>query len=176
MTAAIIGPRTMEHLESQLGAADVALSDDVLDRIDEIVPPGHEREPARRRLRAAGAGRGVAAPPSCVTTSAHERIQRQGRGRHRCGQRDRALERAAVRAPRRQGARDRHRRRRRRRRRPARSANATAHTVDSTDPQALEGLAAKVFEEDRAVDVLHNNAGIGHAATSRRRPSRTGSA
>ncbi|MCU1380484.1 MAG: aldo/keto reductase [Acidimicrobiales bacterium] len=40
VTAAIIGPRTMEHLESQLGAADVALSSDVLDRIDKIVPPG----------------------------------------------------------------------------------------------------------------------------------------
>ena len=40
VTAAIIGPRTMEHLESQLGAADVVLSDDVLDAIDEIVPPG----------------------------------------------------------------------------------------------------------------------------------------
>jgi aryl-alcohol dehydrogenase-like predicted oxidoreductase len=40
VTAAIIGPRTMEQLESQLGAADVELSDDILDRIDEIVPPG----------------------------------------------------------------------------------------------------------------------------------------
>ena len=40
ITAPIIGPRTMEQLESQLGAADVELSDDVLDRIDEIVPPG----------------------------------------------------------------------------------------------------------------------------------------
>jgi len=40
VTSAIIGPRTMEHLESQLGAADVVLADDVLDRIDEIVPPG----------------------------------------------------------------------------------------------------------------------------------------
>jgi aryl-alcohol dehydrogenase-like predicted oxidoreductase len=40
VTSAIIGPRTMEHLESQLGAADRVLSDDVLDRIDEIVPPG----------------------------------------------------------------------------------------------------------------------------------------
>ena len=30
----------MEHLESQITAADVTLSDDVLDRIDEIVPPG----------------------------------------------------------------------------------------------------------------------------------------
>jgi aryl-alcohol dehydrogenase-like predicted oxidoreductase len=40
VTAAIIGPRTMEHLDSQIGAADVVLSDDVLDAIDEIVPPG----------------------------------------------------------------------------------------------------------------------------------------
>jgi aryl-alcohol dehydrogenase-like predicted oxidoreductase len=40
VTAAIIGPRTMEHLESQLSAADIELPDDVLDRIDEIVPPG----------------------------------------------------------------------------------------------------------------------------------------
>jgi aryl-alcohol dehydrogenase-like predicted oxidoreductase len=40
VTAPIIGPRTMEHLESQLSAADVELSDDVLDRIDEIVAPG----------------------------------------------------------------------------------------------------------------------------------------
>ena len=40
VTAAIIGPRTMEQLEGQLGAADVVLDDDVLDRIDEIVPPG----------------------------------------------------------------------------------------------------------------------------------------
>ncbi len=40
VTAAIIGPRTIEHLESQLTAADVVLSDEVLDRIDEIVPPG----------------------------------------------------------------------------------------------------------------------------------------
>jgi aryl-alcohol dehydrogenase-like predicted oxidoreductase len=40
VTAAIIGPRTMEHLESQLGGADVVLSDELLDRIDEIVPPG----------------------------------------------------------------------------------------------------------------------------------------
>jgi aryl-alcohol dehydrogenase-like predicted oxidoreductase len=40
VTSAIIGPRTMEHLESQLSAADVTLSADVLDRIDEIAPPG----------------------------------------------------------------------------------------------------------------------------------------
>ena len=40
VTAAIIGPRTMEHLESQLGATEVRLEPEVLDRIDEIVPPG----------------------------------------------------------------------------------------------------------------------------------------
>ena len=40
ITGAIIGPRTMEHLESQLSAGDVELSTDVLDRIDEIVAPG----------------------------------------------------------------------------------------------------------------------------------------
>jgi aryl-alcohol dehydrogenase-like predicted oxidoreductase len=40
ITAPIIGPRTMEHLESQLAAADVVLDQAVLDRIDEIVPPG----------------------------------------------------------------------------------------------------------------------------------------
>jgi aryl-alcohol dehydrogenase-like predicted oxidoreductase len=65
VTAPIIGPRTMEQLESQLGAADVTLSDDLLDRIDKIVPPGTTlnregdsgylppalREPALRRRR-----------------------------------------------------------------------------------------------------------------------------
>jgi hypothetical protein len=40
VTAPIIGPRTMQQLEDQLEAADVALPWDVLDRIDEIVPPG----------------------------------------------------------------------------------------------------------------------------------------
>jgi aryl-alcohol dehydrogenase-like predicted oxidoreductase len=46
VTAAIIGPRTMEHLESQLPAADVSLSDELLDRIDEIVPPGSNVSPS----------------------------------------------------------------------------------------------------------------------------------
>ncbi len=45
VTAPIIGPRTMEQLESQLGATDVTLSDDVLDAIDEIVPPGTNLNP-----------------------------------------------------------------------------------------------------------------------------------
>jgi aryl-alcohol dehydrogenase-like predicted oxidoreductase len=68
VTAAIIGPRTMEQLESQLGAADVTLDEAILDRIDEIVPPGTnvnpvdggwqnpDLEPAARRRRADGPG------------------------------------------------------------------------------------------------------------------------
>jgi aryl-alcohol dehydrogenase-like predicted oxidoreductase len=48
VTAAIIGPRTMEQLESQLPAAETRLSADVLDRIDEIVPPGVNVNPADR--------------------------------------------------------------------------------------------------------------------------------
>jgi aryl-alcohol dehydrogenase-like predicted oxidoreductase len=46
VTAAIIGPRTMEQLQSQLTAADVELSDEVLDRIDAIVAPGVNLNPA----------------------------------------------------------------------------------------------------------------------------------
>jgi len=40
VTSAIVGPRTMEQLESYLPALEVVLSDDVLDRIDAIVAPG----------------------------------------------------------------------------------------------------------------------------------------
>jgi aryl-alcohol dehydrogenase-like predicted oxidoreductase len=40
VTAAIIGPRTMEHLDGLLAGVEVRLTDDILDRIDEIVPPG----------------------------------------------------------------------------------------------------------------------------------------
>src|SRR5579884_396394 len=40
VSSAIIGPRTMEQLESQLGAAELRLDAGLLDRIDEIVPPG----------------------------------------------------------------------------------------------------------------------------------------
>jgi aryl-alcohol dehydrogenase-like predicted oxidoreductase len=46
VTCAIIGPRTMEHLQSQLPAAEVTLTGDVLDRIDEIVAPGLTINPA----------------------------------------------------------------------------------------------------------------------------------
>ena len=66
VTSAIIGPRTMDQLESQLPAADVALTEDVLDRIDELVAPGvtinpddnnyseAELSPAARRRHRAG--------------------------------------------------------------------------------------------------------------------------
>jgi aryl-alcohol dehydrogenase-like predicted oxidoreductase len=40
VSSVIIGPRTMEQLEGSLAAENVRLSTDVLDRIDEIVPPG----------------------------------------------------------------------------------------------------------------------------------------
>jgi aryl-alcohol dehydrogenase-like predicted oxidoreductase len=40
VTSALLGARTMEQLDDLLAGVDVALTDDVLDRIDEIVPPG----------------------------------------------------------------------------------------------------------------------------------------
>ena len=40
VSAAIVGPRTIEHLDSQLPAAALTLDAAVLDRIDEIVAPG----------------------------------------------------------------------------------------------------------------------------------------
>lgn len=46
ITSAIIGPRTMEQLESQLPAADVHLPADILDRIDELAAPGMTVNPA----------------------------------------------------------------------------------------------------------------------------------
>jgi Aldo/keto reductase family len=40
VTSAIIGPRTMEQLDDVLAGVNVTLTDEILDRIDEIVPPG----------------------------------------------------------------------------------------------------------------------------------------
>ncbi|GII80500.1 aldo/keto reductase [Sphaerisporangium rufum] len=67
VTSVITGPRTMEQLESLLKGASLVLEDDVLDRIDEIVPPGTDlyqadgawrpvslTDPARRRRPLAG--------------------------------------------------------------------------------------------------------------------------
>jgi aryl-alcohol dehydrogenase-like predicted oxidoreductase len=46
VTSAIIGPRTMDQLTDLLAGASVTLDDDVLDRIDQIVPPGVNLNPA----------------------------------------------------------------------------------------------------------------------------------
>ncbi|HXS61578.1 MAG TPA: aldo/keto reductase [Streptosporangiaceae bacterium] len=40
VTSVIIGPRTMDQLRDTLGGADLTLTDEILDRIDQIVPPG----------------------------------------------------------------------------------------------------------------------------------------
>jgi aryl-alcohol dehydrogenase-like predicted oxidoreductase len=45
VTAAIIGPRALDHLDGLLGGCDVVLGDALLDRIDEIVPPGVDVAP-----------------------------------------------------------------------------------------------------------------------------------
>ncbi|MEV7099560.1 aldo/keto reductase [Amycolatopsis sp. NPDC051045] len=45
VTSALIGPRTLEHLHSQLAAADTVLSADVLDEIDTVVAPGLDLAP-----------------------------------------------------------------------------------------------------------------------------------
>lgn len=45
VTAAILGPRTIEHLDDALAGMNVVLSDEILDRIDQIVPPGMEIGP-----------------------------------------------------------------------------------------------------------------------------------
>jgi aryl-alcohol dehydrogenase-like predicted oxidoreductase len=45
VTSAILGPRTMEQLDDLLAGAEVTLDDEVLDRIDEIAPPGTDAGP-----------------------------------------------------------------------------------------------------------------------------------
>lgn len=45
VTSAIIGPRTMEQLDGLLAGADVVLDDEILNLIDEIVPPGVDVAP-----------------------------------------------------------------------------------------------------------------------------------
>jgi aryl-alcohol dehydrogenase-like predicted oxidoreductase len=45
VTAVIIGPRTPEQLSDLLTGADVELGDDILDQIDEIIPPGANLNP-----------------------------------------------------------------------------------------------------------------------------------
>ncbi|MFG1939099.1 aldo/keto reductase [Micromonospora tulbaghiae] len=48
VTGAIIGPRTPEHLHSQLAAADTVLTADVLDAVDAIVAPGVDLAPQEK--------------------------------------------------------------------------------------------------------------------------------
>lgn len=60
ISSAIVGPRTLAHLESALTAPGVVLGDDVLDAIDEIVPPGGaviERDQGHRPLALHDPGR-----------------------------------------------------------------------------------------------------------------------
>ncbi|MGQ5262558.1 aldo/keto reductase [Micromonospora sp. ZYX-F-536] len=45
VTSAIIGPRTMAQLDDLLAGADVTLTDEILDRIDDIAPPGTDAGP-----------------------------------------------------------------------------------------------------------------------------------
>ncbi|MBO0901715.1 aldo/keto reductase [Cellulomonas sp. zg-ZUI199] len=48
VTSALIGPRTLEHLHSQLAAAGTVLTEDVLDAVDAIVPPGVDLAPGEK--------------------------------------------------------------------------------------------------------------------------------
>ncbi|MFC4070084.1 aldo/keto reductase [Actinoplanes subglobosus] len=63
VTSAIIGPRTLDHLHSQLAAADTVLSADVLDAIDAIVPPGLDLAPDEK----------IDTPPSLLDASLRRR-------------------------------------------------------------------------------------------------------
>ena len=45
VTSAILGPRTLEQLDNLLAGAEVSISDDVLDQIDAIAPPGTDTGP-----------------------------------------------------------------------------------------------------------------------------------
>ena len=68
VSSAIIGPRTLEQLESQLGVEKVSLPADVLDRIDEIVAPWTTLNDADRGY----------APPALVDASLRRRSGRRG--------------------------------------------------------------------------------------------------
>jgi aryl-alcohol dehydrogenase-like predicted oxidoreductase len=65
VSAAIIGPRTMEQLETQLAAPDIHLDSAVLDRIDEIVPPGRNLDPSDAGWT----------PPSIADRAARRRVR-----------------------------------------------------------------------------------------------------
>jgi aryl-alcohol dehydrogenase-like predicted oxidoreductase len=48
VTSALVGPRTRDHLQAQLAAADTVLSADVLDAIDAVVAPGADLAPEEK--------------------------------------------------------------------------------------------------------------------------------
>jgi aryl-alcohol dehydrogenase-like predicted oxidoreductase len=66
VTSAIIGPRTLDHLHSQLAAADTVLPGDVLDAIDEIVTPGVDLAPDEK----------IDTPPALLDPSLRRRRRR----------------------------------------------------------------------------------------------------
>ena len=63
VTSALIGPRTIDHLHSQLAAADTVLSHDILDEIDNIVAPGVDIAPGEKND----------APPALTTAALRRR-------------------------------------------------------------------------------------------------------
>ena len=63
VTSTIIGPRTMEHLDDMLAGVDAVLSDEILDRIDEIAPPGTDVGPLEANYN----------PPAITTASLRRR-------------------------------------------------------------------------------------------------------
>lgn len=63
LTSAIIGPRTMEQLDGLLAGAEVVLNDELLDRIDQIVPPGVDVAPLE----------GAAYVPPAITQASQRR-------------------------------------------------------------------------------------------------------
>ena len=77
VSSVLIGPRTMAQLDELLAAADAALGDklgeEVLDRIDEIVPPGAELNPADNYY---------ADPPALTDKRLRRRTSRPAQVRH----------------------------------------------------------------------------------------------
>jgi len=63
VTSAILGPRTMPHLDDLLAGANVVLSDEILDQIDKIVPPGTDIGPLEANYN----------PPSITQTNLRRR-------------------------------------------------------------------------------------------------------
>ena len=66
VTSAILGPRTMQQLDDLLAGAEVAFSDEILDRIDEVLAPGTDAGPM-------GA---LYAPPAVTQTNLRRRPDR----------------------------------------------------------------------------------------------------